>query len=80
MLTGTWELRDLTSGAVVQPERLEPDLVRFTGQAGHVYRVTSLAPPPLVEPGVNYHLVARHSGKRADVTGGANQRFQLRRA
>ncbi|WP_199443503.1 glycosyl hydrolase family 95 catalytic domain-containing protein [Umezawaea beigongshangensis] len=67
--TGTWELRDLTSGAPVQPERVEPDLVRFTGQAGHTYRVTSQGPPPLVEPGVNYHLVAQHSGKQADVSG-----------
>ena len=69
VFTGTWELRDLTSGAVVQPERVEPDLVRFTGQAGHTYRVTSQGPPPLVEAGVNYHLVAQHSGKRADVNG-----------
>ncbi|MFC6090151.1 glycosyl hydrolase family 95 catalytic domain-containing protein [Saccharothrix lopnurensis] len=67
--TGTHELRDLTTGAAVQPERVEPDLVRFTGQAGHTYRVTSQGRPPLVEPGVNYHLVAQHSGKRADVNG-----------
>ncbi|MFT7835864.1 glycoside hydrolase N-terminal domain-containing protein [Saccharothrix sp. BKS2] len=67
--TGTHELRDLTTGAAVRPERVEPDLVRFTGQAGHTYRVTSQGRPPLVEPGVNYHLVAQHSGKRADVNG-----------
>ncbi|WP_367129397.1 glycoside hydrolase N-terminal domain-containing protein [Saccharothrix sp. HUAS TT1] len=93
VFTAPYELRDLTAGAVVQPERVEADLVRFTGQAGHTYRVTSQGQPPLVEPGVDYHLVAQHSGKRADVngastavgaalvqwpgTGGANQRFEF---
>ncbi len=67
--TGTWELRDLTSGAVVVPERPEPDVIRFTGQARRTYRVTVQGRPPLVEPGVHYHLVAQHSGKRADVNG-----------
>lgn len=69
VFTGTYELRDLTGGVVVQPERVEPDVIRFTGQAGHTYRVTSQGQPSLVEPGVNYHLVAQHSGKRADVNG-----------
>ncbi|MFD0205611.1 MULTISPECIES: glycosyl hydrolase family 95 catalytic domain-containing protein [Saccharothrix] len=69
VFTGAFELRDETGGAVVQPERVEPDLVRFVGQAGHTYRVTPQGRPPLVEPGVHYRLVAQHSGKRADVTG-----------
>ncbi|MFD1146510.1 glycoside hydrolase family 95-like protein [Saccharothrix hoggarensis] len=67
--TGAFDLRDETGGTLVQPERVEPDLVRFAGQAGHTYRVTSWARPPLVEPGLPYRLVAQHSGKRADVIG-----------
>ncbi|MEU4745068.1 glycoside hydrolase N-terminal domain-containing protein [Actinosynnema sp. NPDC023658] len=66
---GTYELRDATSGTVIQPERVESDLIRFTGQAGHTYRVTAQGRPPLVEPGVNYYLVAQHSNKRADISG-----------
>ena len=69
MFTGTYELRDVTGGVVVQPERLETDLIRFAGQARHTYRVTSTGQPALVVPGVNYHLVAQHSGKRADING-----------
>ncbi|MGX7829707.1 glycosyl hydrolase family 95 catalytic domain-containing protein [Actinokineospora sp. 24-640] len=69
VFTGAYELRDLTSGAAVQPERLEPDLIRFTGQARHTYRVSAQGQPALVQPGVNYHLVAQHSGKRADING-----------
>jgi alpha-L-fucosidase 2 len=69
VFTATYELHDLTTGTAVQPERVEADLVRFTGQAGHTYRVTSRGRPSLVEPGVNYRLVAQHSGKRADVSG-----------
>ncbi|MFD7658794.1 glycoside hydrolase N-terminal domain-containing protein [Actinosynnema sp. NPDC059797] len=93
VFTGSYEVRDVTGGATVRPEQVEPDLVRFTGQAGRTYRVTSLGQPPLVEPGVHYHLVAQHSGKSADVTGastaagaalvqwpatgGANQQFDF---
>ncbi|XVS61547.1 glycosyl hydrolase family 95 catalytic domain-containing protein [Actinosynnema sp. CA-299493] len=93
VFTGTYELLDVTSGAAVQPERLEPDLIRFAGQARHTYRVTAQGQPALVVPGVNYHLVAQHSGKRADVngastaagatlvqwsaTGGLNQQFDF---
>ncbi|MFC5060445.1 glycosyl hydrolase family 95 catalytic domain-containing protein [Saccharothrix xinjiangensis] len=69
VFTGAYELRDLTGGAVLQPERPEADLIRFTGQAGRTYRVTSQGRPPLVEPGAHYHLVAQHSGKRADISG-----------
>ncbi|NUT47288.1 MAG: glycoside hydrolase family 95 protein [Saccharothrix sp.] len=69
VFTGTYELLDVTTGAAVQPERVESDLIRFTGQARHTYRVVAQGKPPLVEPGVYYHLVAQHSGKRADVNG-----------
>ncbi|WP_086851009.1 glycosyl hydrolase family 95 catalytic domain-containing protein [Amycolatopsis kentuckyensis] len=72
LFTTTYELLDTTSGAKVQPVSVEADLVRFTGQAGHTYRATSLGgPPPVVEPGVNYRLVAQHSGKSADINGGS---------
>ncbi|GGP75965.1 glycosyl hydrolase family 95 catalytic domain-containing protein [Saccharothrix coeruleofusca] len=69
LFTGTYELHDTTSGTPVRPDQVEPDLVLFTGQAGHTYRATSSGQPPLVEPGVHYHLVAQHSGKRADISG-----------
>jgi alpha-L-fucosidase 2 len=38
VFTGTHELRDATSGALVQPARPEADLVEFAGLAGHTYR------------------------------------------
>ncbi|WP_127508873.1 glycosyl hydrolase family 95 catalytic domain-containing protein [Actinoplanes solisilvae] len=68
IFTGTFEMRDETSGAAVQPTRIEADLVQFTGQAGHTYRA-SAAPSGPVETGVNYRLVAQHSGKAADING-----------
>ncbi|MEV0897213.1 glycoside hydrolase N-terminal domain-containing protein [Actinoplanes sp. NPDC049802] len=68
VFTGTFELRDETSGATVQPTRLETDLVQFAVQAGHTYRSSAARSGP-VEPGVNYRLVAQHSGKAADITG-----------
>ncbi|ADJ45762.1 large protein [Amycolatopsis mediterranei S699] len=72
MFTAAYEVLDTTSGAEVQPVTVEADLVRFAGQAGHTYRATSLGgPPPVVEPGVNYRLVAQHSGKSADISGGS---------
>jgi alpha-L-fucosidase 2 len=72
MFTAAYEVLDTTSGAKVQPVSVEADLVRFPGQAGHTYRATSLGgPPPVVEPGVNYRLVAQHSGKSADINGGS---------
>jgi alpha-L-fucosidase 2 len=69
MFTGEFEVQDLTSGGPIQPTRPEPDVIQFAGQAGHTYRATSLGAPPLVQPGVNYHLVAQHSSKRADING-----------
>ncbi|WP_103343262.1 glycosyl hydrolase family 95 catalytic domain-containing protein [Amycolatopsis sp. CA-126428] len=70
MFTTAYEVLDTTTGAKVQPVSVEADLVRFAGQAGHTYRATSLGgPPPVVEPGVNYRLVAQHSGKAADING-----------
>ncbi|MGV9363509.1 glycosyl hydrolase family 95 catalytic domain-containing protein [Amycolatopsis sp. NPDC003731] len=72
LFTTTYEVLDTTAGAKVQPTTVESDLVRFPGQAGHTYQVTSLGgPPPVVEPGVNYRLVAQHSGKSADISGGS---------
>ncbi|MDX3192957.1 glycoside hydrolase N-terminal domain-containing protein [Streptomyces sp. MN03-5084-2B] len=72
MFTAAYEVLDTTSGAKVQPVSVEADLIRFTGQAGHTYQATSLGgPPPVVEPGVNYRLVAQHSGKSADISGGS---------
>ncbi|WP_410645822.1 glycosyl hydrolase family 95 catalytic domain-containing protein [Amycolatopsis sp. lyj-346] len=72
MFTAAHEVLDTTSGAKVQPVTVEADLVRFAGQAGHTYRATALGgPPPVVEPGVNYRLVAQHSGKPADINGGS---------
>ncbi len=72
MFTTDYEVLDTTSGAKVQPTSVEADLIQFTGQAGHTYRATSLGgPPPVVQPGVNYHLVAQHSSKSADINGGS---------
>ncbi|WP_410606635.1 glycosyl hydrolase family 95 catalytic domain-containing protein [Amycolatopsis sp. lyj-109] len=72
LFTAAYEVLDTTSGAKVQPVSVEADLVRFAGVAGHTYRATSLGgPPPVVEPGVNYRLVAQHSGKPADISGGS---------
>ncbi len=72
MFTAAYELLDTTTGAKVEPVSVEADLVRFAGQAGHTYRATALGgPPPVVEPGVNYRLVAQHSGKSADISGGS---------
>jgi alpha-L-fucosidase 2 len=68
VFTGTFELRDETSGATVQPTRLETDLVQFAVQAGHTYRGSAARSGP-VETGVNYRLVAQHSGKAADING-----------
>jgi alpha-L-fucosidase 2 len=69
MFAGDYELLDQTSGNQIQPQDLEPDLIQFAGQAGHTYRATTLAQPPVVQPGVNYRLVAAHSGKAADING-----------
>jgi alpha-L-fucosidase 2 len=69
MFAGDYELLDETNGSQVQPQELEPDLIQFAGQAGHTYRATALAPPSVVQPGVNYRLVAAHSGKAADING-----------
>ncbi|MFI9816389.1 glycosyl hydrolase family 95 catalytic domain-containing protein [Saccharothrix variisporea] len=67
--TGTFELLDVTTGTAVVPQRPETDVVVFPGQAGHVYRVTVTGVGSVVEPGVNYRLVAVHSGKAADING-----------
>ncbi|GAB3890991.1 glycoside hydrolase N-terminal domain-containing protein [Kibdelosporangium lantanae] len=72
VFTGTYELRDTTTDTVIQPTKPESDLIEFTGQAGHTYRVTgkgSTSGP--VETGVYYRLVAQHSGKFADINGGS---------
>jgi alpha-L-fucosidase 2 len=71
MFAGDFTLRDETGGSQIQPEKPEPDLIQFAGQAGHTFRATALAPPSVVRPGVNYRLVAQHSGKAADINGGA---------
>jgi alpha-L-fucosidase 2 len=68
IFTGAFELRDETSGNQVQAARPEADLIEFAGQAGHTYRASALRSGP-VEPGVNYRLVAQHSGKAADING-----------
>jgi alpha-L-fucosidase 2 len=71
MVTGTYELRDATSGAQVQPTKPEADLIEFAGLAGHTYRAAGQGAGPVVEPGVYYRLVAQHSGKLADINGGS---------
>ncbi|GAA0932430.1 glycosyl hydrolase family 95 catalytic domain-containing protein [Virgisporangium aurantiacum] len=68
IFAGTYQLRDETSGVTVQPTRVETDLVEFAGQAGHTYRASAVRSGP-VETGVNYRLVAQHSGKAADING-----------
>ncbi|GAB3951017.1 glycoside hydrolase N-terminal domain-containing protein [Kribbella albertanoniae] len=68
ILTGQFELRDETSGQVVQPTKPEPDVIQYVGQAGHTYRVSAAKVGP-VEPGVYYRLVAQHSGKATDING-----------
>ncbi|MDU0294051.1 glycosyl hydrolase family 95 catalytic domain-containing protein [Saccharothrix longispora] len=94
MFTGTFTLVDTTTGTAVQPGRPEPDVVEFTAQAGRAYRATGQGGSgPVVEVGVDYRLVAQHSGKLADIsgvstsagallnqwtaTGGLNQRFDF---
>ncbi|HET9139552.1 glycosyl hydrolase family 95 catalytic domain-containing protein [Actinophytocola sp.] len=92
MFTGTFELRDTTTGAALQPAKPEADLIEFAGQAAHTYRASGLGSGP-IEPGVFYRLVAQHSGKAADIagvstspgallqqwplTGGLNQQFDF---
>ncbi|MDG4785978.1 glycoside hydrolase N-terminal domain-containing protein [Micromonospora sp. WMMD1102] len=68
VFAGTFELHDETSGAQVQPTRLETDLVQFAGQAGHTYRASAERSGP-VETGGYYRLLAQHSGKAADING-----------
>ncbi|GIE76398.1 large protein [Actinoplanes philippinensis] len=68
IFAGAFELRDDTTGAVLQPARPETDVVEFAGQAGHTYRASATASGP-VETGVYYRLVAQHSGKAADISG-----------
>ena len=41
----------------------------MTVRAGRTYRATSLGGGSVVEPGVHYRLIARHSGKAADIEG-----------
>jgi alpha-L-fucosidase 2 len=70
VFTGTYELRDATSGAQIQPTKPEPDVIEFTGQAGHTYRATGQGPASgPVRPGVYYRLLAQHSAKAADISG-----------
>jgi alpha-L-fucosidase 2 len=71
VFTGTFELSDTTSGVVVRPSRPEADVVEFPGEAGHTYRATGQGggSGSVVQPGVHYLLVARHSGKLADISG-----------
>ncbi|MDX8051788.1 glycoside hydrolase N-terminal domain-containing protein [Lentzea sp. BCCO 10_0798] len=71
VFAGTFELRDTTSGSVIEPAKPESDVVTFSVQRGRTYRVTGQASGPGVRPGVHYRLVARHSGKCADVSGGS---------
>jgi alpha-L-fucosidase 2 len=68
VFAGTFDLRDETGGVPVQPTRLEADLVEFAGQAGHTYRAAAARSGP-VETGVQYRLLAQHSGKAADING-----------
>jgi len=69
MFAGEYTLVDESNGATVVPTKPESDLIEFPAEAGHIYRATSLGPAPLVQPGVNYRLVAQHSGKAADISG-----------
>jgi alpha-L-fucosidase 2 len=68
IFAGAFQLRDETDGVTVQPTRVETDLIEFAGQAGHTYRASAVRSGP-VETGVNYRLVAQHSGKAADING-----------
>jgi alpha-L-fucosidase 2 len=68
IFAGDFELRDETSGTVVQPTRRETDLVEFAGQAGHTYRASAVRSGPVVA-GAHYRLVAQHSSKAADING-----------
>ncbi|GHH42602.1 glycosyl hydrolase family 95 catalytic domain-containing protein [Lentzea cavernae] len=93
IFTGTHELRDTTTGTVVPAVKPEADVVEFTVQGGHTYRATGQGTGSGVRPGVPYRLVARHSGKYADIsgastapgalvqqwspTGGLNQQFEF---
>ncbi|THV42231.1 glycosyl hydrolase family 95 catalytic domain-containing protein [Glycomyces buryatensis] len=93
MFTGDYELVDEADGEAIDPDRPEKDLIEFDGESGHTYHATSLGGGSVVEPGVNYRLVARHSGKAADIEGastgagaaliqwslhsGANQQFDF---
>jgi alpha-L-fucosidase 2 len=71
IFSGTFELRDTTTGTVVQPAKPEADVAEFAVQTGHTYRATGqgTGSEPVVRPGVNYRLVARHSGKPIQITG-----------
>ncbi|USX53915.1 glycoside hydrolase N-terminal domain-containing protein [Lentzea sp. HUAS12] len=69
IFTGTFELRDTTTGAVVQARKPEADVVEFIVQAGRTYRATGQGTGLGVQPGVYYRLIARHSGKYADISG-----------
>jgi alpha-L-fucosidase 2 len=68
IFAGAFELRDETSGTVVQPTRPQPDLIEFAGQAGHTYRASAVRSGPVVA-GAHYRLVAQHSSKAADING-----------
>jgi alpha-L-fucosidase 2 len=71
MFTGDYQLVDEASGEPVDPNEPETDVIEFAGQAGHTYRATSLGSGSVVETGVLYRFVAQHSGKAADINGGA---------
>ncbi|TDC61241.1 glycoside hydrolase family 95 protein [Micromonospora sp. KC207] len=70
IFAGTFDLRDETNGTAVQPTRLETDLIEFAGQAGHTYRASAVRSGPVVV-GAYYRLVAQHSRKAADISGGS---------
>jgi alpha-L-fucosidase 2 len=69
IFTGTYEVRDTTSGTALTPTKPEADVVEFTVQGGHTYRATGQGSGSVLQPGVYYRLVARHSGKVADISG-----------
>ncbi|WP_411711414.1 RICIN domain-containing protein [Lentzea atacamensis] len=69
IFTGTFELRDTTTGATIQPTKPEADVAVFAVQTGHTYRATGQGSGSGVRPGVHYRLIARHSGKVADISG-----------
>jgi alpha-L-fucosidase 2 len=72
MFTADFELVDESNGALIVPTKPESDLIEFRAEAGRTYRATSLGDPPVVQPGVNYRLVAQHSGKAADISGASS--------